>query len=106
MGTAERNHAKNAWKRGARAVPKSGRFDMRLYEVRFGLDIRGYLCVIVITFRQYEGVRGLDIFIFDSPSEASIIEFFHDHLSNTFNYLQKKADLVLVLRLLSAKVMP
>ena len=61
MGSPEGNRAKNAWEGGARAVPKSGRFDMRLHEIRFGLDIRGYLCVIVITFRQYEGVRGIDI---------------------------------------------
>jgi hypothetical protein len=75
-------------------------------KLRFGLDVRGYLCVIVITFRQYEGVRRLDIFIFDSHLKLQLLKFFMINLFNTFNYLQKEAELVLVLLLLSAKVMP
>ena len=74
-------------------------------KLRFGLDVRGYLCVIVVTFRQYEGVRGLDIFIFDSHLKLKLLNFFMIICPiPSIDY--KKAVPVLVLRLLYTKVMP
>ena len=60
---------------------------------------------IFVSFRQYEGVRGLDSVIFDSHLKLQLLKFFMI-ICPILQLFTRQVELVLVLRLLSAKMMP